>query len=59
MRRGTTVFCAPSIGQAPDWNGLRELVRAATRPAPGGPPLKVKVRLRDHRAARDETIVIA
>jgi DNA gyrase/topoisomerase IV subunit B len=59
VRRGTTITCAPALGSAPPFEALRELVREATRPGPDGLAPRVKVRLRDLRVSRDETIVIA
>lgn len=57
QRRGTRIACAPLLGAAPAFDALCELVRAASREAGPGP--EVRVRLRDARAARDETIVVA
>lgn len=54
-RRGTRIACAPLLGTAPTFDGLRELVGAAAREA--GPGAAVRVRLRDRRASRDETLV--
>lgn len=57
-KRGTTIACAPALGEAPPFEALRALVREAM--AREGAPLQVKVRLRDLREpARDETIVLA
>lgn len=54
-RHGTTIACAPALGDAPSFDELRGFVREAA--ARG---VKVKVRLRDLREpARDETIVSA
>jgi DNA gyrase/topoisomerase IV subunit B len=56
-RRGTTIACAPAVGDPPAFDALRTFLREAT--VREGGPIKVKVRLRDLREARDETIVIA
>lgn len=56
VRRGTAITAAPALGAPPDFEGLRALVRRVLEArAPG---LRVKVRLRDLRCAKDETIVV-
>lgn len=61
-RRGTTIACAPALGSPPAFDDLRAFVREAastSTPTPRSTAGKVRVRLRDLRVARDETIVIA
>jgi DNA gyrase/topoisomerase IV subunit B len=56
-RRGTTIACAPVLGEAPRFEDLRAYVREVTSHEAG---FRGRVRLRDLRhPARDETIVIA
>lgn len=55
-RQGTTIACAPAIGSPPAFDDLRAFVRETST---GLREVKVRVRLRDLREARDETIVIA
>ncbi|RMG08301.1 MAG: hypothetical protein D6731_22085 [Planctomycetota bacterium] len=52
---GTTITAAPAQGEAPSFEELRECVRALSSSGLGR---AVRVRLRDRRASRDETIVI-
>ncbi|MDC3378988.1 ATP-binding protein [Planctomycetota bacterium] len=52
--RGTTMTCAPAVGEAPGFDDLRELVRTLTEEA----SVPVKVRIHDRRVAKDETIVV-
>lgn len=58
-RQGTMIACAPALGAAPAFDDLRAFVRETTTRKMGGSAVKVRVRLRDLREARDETIVIA
>ena len=55
-RRGTAIRCAPVFGEAPTFEDLRALVQELSREEAG---IRVKVRIRDRRVAKDETIVIA
>jgi len=54
IRRGTTLTVAPARGETPGFEALRDQIRAATAEARAS---GLKVRLRDHRVAREETIV--
>lgn len=57
-RQGTTIACAPALGAAPAFDDLRAFVRE-TAMEKAMKATKVRIRLRDLREARDETIVIA
>lgn len=55
-RRGTAILAAPALGTPPSFEALRDLAREALS-AVQVP--KVRVRLKDARSARDETITVA
>lgn len=56
-RRGTTISCAPIVGEPPRFEALRAEVRRLIERSPSA--LKVKLRLCDRRESREETIVVA
>jgi DNA gyrase subunit B len=55
--QGTAISCAPGRGSAPSFDEVCELVRARGAVGPEG--REARVRIRDYREARDETIVLA
>jgi DNA gyrase/topoisomerase IV subunit B len=55
-RRGTAITAAPALGGPPSFEALRDLAREALYQVQVP---KVRLRLKDARSARDETITVA
>jgi DNA gyrase subunit B len=54
-RSGTTISCAPAVGEAPRFDDLRDYLRTLSE---DGFARQVKIRLQDTREKREEIIVI-
>jgi DNA gyrase subunit B len=55
IRQGTTISCAPAVGEAPSFEDLRDYLRTLSEDAFAN---TVKIRLQDTRVEQEETIVL-